>query len=181
MFIPDPNIFIPDPNIFYPGFRIRIKEFKYLNPKKMVPKLLEIWFGLFIPDPDFLHIPDPGSRGQKGTGSRIRNTGYHAYFIVKLKTSLNLEINNYVLCLNHRKKRWEAWGKWYSIFQTILCKLQALNDLVVVLNAGADADVDEILAGHADGSSRLDDACLHSHSHNNGVPATTNHWLITSE
>jgi hypothetical protein len=24
------------------------------------------------PDPDFLPIPDPGSRGQKGTGSRIR-------------------------------------------------------------------------------------------------------------
>jgi hypothetical protein len=33
-----------------------------------------------IPDPDadFLPIPDPGSRGQKGTGSRIRirNTGH---------------------------------------------------------------------------------------------------------
>jgi hypothetical protein len=27
----------------------------------------------FIPDPDFLRIPDPGSRGQKVTGSRIRN------------------------------------------------------------------------------------------------------------
>jgi hypothetical protein len=24
------------------------------------------------PDPDFLPIPDPGSRGQKGTGSRMR-------------------------------------------------------------------------------------------------------------
>jgi hypothetical protein len=39
-----------------------------------------------IPDPDadFLPIPDPGSRGQKGTGSRIRirNTDY-------LFTSLN--------------------------------------------------------------------------------------------
>ncbi len=35
---------------------------------------------LFIPDPDFdlLPIPDPGSRGFKGTGSRIRvrNTGF---------------------------------------------------------------------------------------------------------
>jgi hypothetical protein len=30
------------------------------------------------PDPDFLHIPDPGSRGQKGNGFRIRirNTGF---------------------------------------------------------------------------------------------------------
>ncbi len=58
--------------IFYPGselFPSRIpdlhKKFKYFNPKK--------WF----PDPDFLPVPDPGSRGQKGTGSRIRfrNTG----------------------------------------------------------------------------------------------------------
>jgi hypothetical protein len=29
---------------------------------------------LFIPDPDFSPIPDLGSRGKKGTGSRIRNT-----------------------------------------------------------------------------------------------------------
>jgi hypothetical protein len=31
------------------------------------------------PDPDFLTISDPGSRGQKGTGSwiRIRNTVYN--------------------------------------------------------------------------------------------------------
>jgi hypothetical protein len=27
---------------------------------------------VFNPDPDFSPIPDPGSRGQKGTGSRIR-------------------------------------------------------------------------------------------------------------
>jgi len=38
MFIPDPGseFFpsrIPDPNFFYPGSRIRIKEFKYFNPK----------------------------------------------------------------------------------------------------------------------------------------------------
>jgi hypothetical protein len=41
----------------------------------MVPKLSEIWPGLFIPDPDpdpdILPIPDPGSRVKKGTGSRI--------------------------------------------------------------------------------------------------------------
>jgi hypothetical protein len=36
--------------------------------------------GLVIPDPDpdFLPIPDPGSRGQKGTGSRIRKTSVPA-------------------------------------------------------------------------------------------------------
>jgi hypothetical protein len=39
----------------------------------MVSKLSEIRSRLFIPDPDpdILPIPDPGSRGQKGTGSRI--------------------------------------------------------------------------------------------------------------
>ncbi len=32
--------------------------------------LSEIWSGVL--GPDYLPIPDPGSRGQKGTGSRIR-------------------------------------------------------------------------------------------------------------
>jgi hypothetical protein len=59
----------------YPGSelfpsRIRINEFKYFSPFK----LSEISSGLFIPDPDpdYLPIPDSGSRGEKGTGSRIR-------------------------------------------------------------------------------------------------------------
>ncbi len=47
--------------------RIRIKEFKYFNPK-IVSKLSEIWF---VPDPElyFLPIPYPGRK--KGTGSWI--------------------------------------------------------------------------------------------------------------
>jgi hypothetical protein len=32
----------PDPNFYHPGSRIRIKEFKYFKPKKMVSKLWEI-------------------------------------------------------------------------------------------------------------------------------------------
>ncbi len=69
--------FIPDPASERSPSRIRLKEFLYFNPqktKKMVSKLWKIWSKLFIPDPDadFLPIPDPGSRGQKGTGSRIR-------------------------------------------------------------------------------------------------------------
>ncbi len=68
MFIRDPGsdfFSIPDRN-FFPS-RILIKEFKHFNPTK--------WFlgsRKYDPDPDFLPIPDPGSRGQKGTGSRIR-------------------------------------------------------------------------------------------------------------
>ncbi len=76
---------IPDPTFFHPRSQTRIfpsripdphQRIKYFNPNKMVSKLQEIWSGLFIPDPGsgswlFTH---PGSRGQKGTGSRIRNT-----------------------------------------------------------------------------------------------------------
>ncbi len=89
MFIPDPvsDFFpsrIPDPNCLHPGSRIRIKELKYFNPKKT-----KKWFlssrkydpgcSSRIPDPDadFLPITDPGSRGQKGIGSRIQGSKRH--------------------------------------------------------------------------------------------------------
>ncbi len=71
---------IPDPTFFQPGSRIRIKEFKYFNPKKwfLSSRKYDPGCSSRIPDPDadFLPIPDPGSRGQKGTWSRIwiRNT-----------------------------------------------------------------------------------------------------------
>jgi hypothetical protein len=80
MFIPDPGSdffpsWIPDPNFLHPGSRILIKEFKYFNPKKWFLSSRKYDPGcssrIRIPesDPDFLPIPDPGSRGQKGTGS----------------------------------------------------------------------------------------------------------------
>jgi hypothetical protein len=66
---------------FHPGSRIRTKEFKYFiyfNPKKwfLSSRKYDPGCSSRIPDPDadFPPIPDPGSRGQKGTGSRIRNT-----------------------------------------------------------------------------------------------------------
>ncbi len=82
MFIPDPGsdffpsrIRIPDPNCLHPGSRIRIKEFKYLNPKKwfISSRKYDPSCSSRIPDldADFLPIPDPRSRGQKGTGSWI--------------------------------------------------------------------------------------------------------------
>ncbi len=48
--------------------------------QKIVTKLSKIWGW----DPRSgirkKPIPDPGSRGQKGTGSRIRNTAYEHYW-----------------------------------------------------------------------------------------------------
>ncbi len=68
MFIPDPNFSIPDPNLFHPGSRIRLKEFKYFNPKK--------WFlSTHNYDPGFssrIRIPDPGF--SPGSRIRIHNT-----------------------------------------------------------------------------------------------------------
>ncbi len=69
---------IPDPGSEFfpsriPGPHQRVWVFE---PQKMISKLSKIRSGFFIldPDPDFLPIPDPRSRGRKGTGSRIRTT-----------------------------------------------------------------------------------------------------------
>ncbi len=62
----------PWSEFFHPGSRIRIKELKYFNHKKLFLSSRKYDPGCFIPDPDLLPIPDHGSRDQKGTGSRIR-------------------------------------------------------------------------------------------------------------
>ena len=65
---------IPDPNCLYPGSRIRIKEFKFITQKRFLSsrKYEPGWSSRILdPDADFLPIPDPGSRGQKGNRSRI--------------------------------------------------------------------------------------------------------------
>jgi hypothetical protein len=77
------RVVIPNPgsDLFHPGSelfpsRILIKDFKYLNPKKwfLSSRKYDPGCSSRIPDPDsdFLPIADTGSRGQKGTGSRIR-------------------------------------------------------------------------------------------------------------
>jgi hypothetical protein len=84
---------IPDPTFFHPRSRIRIVSIpdpgsasknlsRYFNPK-LVSKV-HPGSRISDPDPDFLSIPDPGSRGQKGTGSRIRNTAYMIFGLLVL-------------------------------------------------------------------------------------------------
>jgi hypothetical protein len=70
---------IPDPNCLHP--RSASKNLSILTPKKWFLSSRKYYpgcsFQILDPDADFLSIPDPGSMGQKGTGSRIRirNTG----------------------------------------------------------------------------------------------------------
>jgi hypothetical protein len=98
MFIPDPNFSIPDPGSeFFPsripnpkfpsripglGSRIRIKEFKYFDPKNcflaLGNKILVVHPGSRIRNLDFFThpgspIPDPGVKKALDLGS---NTGY---------------------------------------------------------------------------------------------------------
>ncbi len=58
---------IPDPYCLHPGSRIRIKEFKYFNPKKTKKKgcssriRMLTFYPSRIPDPGVKKAPDPGS------------------------------------------------------------------------------------------------------------------------
>ncbi len=69
MFIPDLNFFHPGSDFFLSRFRIRIKEFKYFNPKKWFLRSRKhdpgcwsrIWILIFYSS----RIPDHWSRGSK--------------------------------------------------------------------------------------------------------------------
>jgi hypothetical protein len=85
-FISDTNFFpfrILDPNFYIPDPRQRIKVFYGFKALGNMIRVVHPGSELFIPDPscssripdpdpEFLPIPDPGSRGQKGSGSRTR-------------------------------------------------------------------------------------------------------------
>ncbi len=70
------GMFIPDPNFFHPGSAS--KNLSIFFTQKIVLRSRKYDPGCSSriripdPDPDFLTISDPGSRDQKGPGSRIR-------------------------------------------------------------------------------------------------------------
>ncbi len=77
-FIPDPGCYlfpsririvsIPDPNCFHPVSRIRTKEFNPKNGFYALGNMIRV----VHPGSGSWLFTYPGSRGQKGTGSRIR-------------------------------------------------------------------------------------------------------------
>jgi hypothetical protein len=83
-------MFIPIPEFeFFPS-RIRIKEFKYFNPKKWFLSSrkydgLGCSFRVRIPDPDFLPIPDQGVQRapDRGSGFATLGLGKNFNFFVK--------------------------------------------------------------------------------------------------
>jgi hypothetical protein len=62
---------ILDPKFFHPGSLIQIKEFKCFNPKKLFlsSRKYDPGCSSLIRILIFFPIPEPGSRGQKGTGT----------------------------------------------------------------------------------------------------------------
>jgi hypothetical protein len=67
--IPDPNFFIPDPGSASKNISILTPKKWFLNSRKYDPGCSSR-IRIPDPDPDFLLIPDPGSRGQKGAKGR---------------------------------------------------------------------------------------------------------------
>ncbi len=84
MFFPDSNFFIPDPRYeFFPSRILDPHASKNLRllTQKIISKLSEIWPGLFIPYPDFLPLPDPGSMVQRHPGSGSATLFYFQKFV----------------------------------------------------------------------------------------------------
>ncbi len=77
---------------------------------------------MFIRDPDldFLHTPDPGSRGRKGTGSRIRirKTGFTVpvqnknYIFFLAKTKRVFFVLDRALSTSRRFRLLRTWRNW---------------------------------------------------------------------
>ncbi len=96
----------------YPGSelfpsRTRVKEFKYFNPKNgNMIRVVHPGSGSWL----FTH---PGSRGQKGTGSRIRNTAIftlHIFSNFPLTLKLSIFAGGNFFCLTSSDLVYEPKG-----------------------------------------------------------------------
>jgi hypothetical protein len=67
---------------------------------------IQIFYPYRIPDKGVKKTPDPGSRGQKGTGSRIRiRNHWKENKIISMKA--RIDIQNYIILAKHRlRRRW---------------------------------------------------------------------------
>jgi hypothetical protein len=112
MFIPDPDFYpsrIPDPKTamkdiggkklvvipFFLSHKLhKIELFYFLNVEEKIwanfQRIIELFTQKIVTKLSKIWVWDPGSRGQKGTGSRIRNTGIYTYSIDLHKGLKNL-------------------------------------------------------------------------------------------
>ncbi len=95
---------IPDPNFFHPGSRIRIKEFKYCNPKIVFLSSRKYDPGGFVHPGSgsrfFLPIPDPGVQKAPDPG----------YGTATLAITLAFHLNDHQI----RDSR-ESWSFTYKL------------------------------------------------------------------
>jgi hypothetical protein len=90
---------IPDLTFFHPGSRIPLKEFKYFYPKKWFLSSRNydpgsrIWNLTFYPS----RIPDPGSRGQKGTGSALLSSDLAIKIVMVMVTKVSFFLSLYTM------------------------------------------------------------------------------------
>jgi hypothetical protein len=91
----------PGSEFFHPRSRNRIKEFKYFIPKKLVLSSRKFYPGCSSWSESWF-LTHPGSRGQKGTGSRIRirNTA----FLIAFKK---------ILSIGYRYRTFFCWCAWW--------------------------------------------------------------------
>ncbi len=115
MSISDP-IFFSSRIRFFPCL-IRIKELKYFNPKNGFWALGNMIWVVNPGSGSWFFTPHPGSRGQKGIGSRIRirNTAQNATDYHILEVSLSENGHSFFLCCSERV----VWG---VLQQLLLCR-----------------------------------------------------------
>ncbi len=88
--------------------------------QKIVSKRSEIWSVMFIPDPDpvFLHIPDPVSRGQKGTESRLIWLPYFSikkvWSVIRIQKLTDFSFSFYFQCFSIYK----FFRHWYMFAES---------------------------------------------------------------
>jgi hypothetical protein len=89
---------IPDPDCLHPGSSS--KNFSILTQKKWLlsSKKYDLGSSSRIPDQDadFLPIPDPGSKGQKGTQSRIPDPDPQHWMILEWASAIEIYVR--ILC-----------------------------------------------------------------------------------
>ncbi len=121
------RMLIPDPNVFHSGSlfvpsRIRLKELRYFNPKKLFLSTQKYDSGFLsrirIPDSGVKKAADPGSRFRiRNTGSSIKGS-WESMKIMFVYNKAVLRFRGWCASRRWPARRWEwrypCWAVWLS-------------------------------------------------------------------